>query len=221
MQVYKFVRGKNKGFSLVELLIVVAILAILSGILVPSLIRYVEKARKHRVFLEAKALYDYCMNSVAEVDGVTYMGKKTNLHGTELTIADGMNKTDPVYGKCGRISNLSCYQVFNKKLTDVDDLSSYVDQYIAQGIVEGLTEFSQDNYGSASPNGMNMNQILADSKYSGKFCFICCYNEHGCIYVEVYHRGYFVHFEKGKTSVDDVINVRNDPEGVSFSDVHK
>lgn len=35
----------NKGFSLVELIIVIAIMAILVGVLVPQLIKYIEKAK--------------------------------------------------------------------------------------------------------------------------------------------------------------------------------
>lgn len=37
---------KNKGFSLVELIIVIAIMAILSAAIVPALIRYINKAKK-------------------------------------------------------------------------------------------------------------------------------------------------------------------------------
>ena len=36
----------NKGFSLVELIIVIAIMAILAGAIAPALIRYIDKSRK-------------------------------------------------------------------------------------------------------------------------------------------------------------------------------
>ena len=39
------IRKANKGFTLVELIIVVAIIAVLSAVLVPQYIQYVEKSR--------------------------------------------------------------------------------------------------------------------------------------------------------------------------------
>lgn len=41
-------RGKNEGFSLIELIIAVAILAVLTGLLAPQFIKYVEKSREVR-----------------------------------------------------------------------------------------------------------------------------------------------------------------------------
>ena len=38
-------REDNKGFSLVELIIVIAIMALLAGVLAPALLRYVEEAK--------------------------------------------------------------------------------------------------------------------------------------------------------------------------------
>lgn len=40
----------NKGFSLIELIVVVAIMAVLVGVLAPAYLRYVEKARKQTCY---------------------------------------------------------------------------------------------------------------------------------------------------------------------------
>lgn len=46
----------NKGFSLVELIIVIAIMAILAGAIAPALIRYIDKSRKSNDVTAAKSI---------------------------------------------------------------------------------------------------------------------------------------------------------------------
>jgi len=46
----------NKGFSLVELIIVIAIMAILAGAIAPALIRYIDKSRKSNDVSSAKTI---------------------------------------------------------------------------------------------------------------------------------------------------------------------
>lgn len=49
-------KKNNKGFSLVELIIVIAIMAILAGAIAPALIRYIDKSRKSNDVSAAKSI---------------------------------------------------------------------------------------------------------------------------------------------------------------------
>lgn len=49
-------KTNNKGFSLVELIIVIAIMAILAGAIAPALIKYIDKSRKSNDVTSAKTI---------------------------------------------------------------------------------------------------------------------------------------------------------------------
>ena len=51
----KKMRKDNKGFTLVELIVVIVILAILAAILVPALLGYIDKAKQQQAVLNAKS----------------------------------------------------------------------------------------------------------------------------------------------------------------------
>ena len=56
----------NKGFSLVELIVVIAIMAVLVGILAPQFIRYVEKSRQSSDMQSVSQLKDDVEAAVAD-----------------------------------------------------------------------------------------------------------------------------------------------------------
>lgn len=61
---------KNKGFTLVELIVVLIILAILAAILIPSLIGYIDKAREGKYLSNAKACKDAAQAKFVEQYGM-------------------------------------------------------------------------------------------------------------------------------------------------------
>lgn len=98
MKIYdrlKKVREDNKGFTLVELIVVLVILAILAAILVPALLGYIDRAKESQYELEAKAVL------------TAMQGEASRLYATA--------------GKGDEISVASFYDTTNSKLTTVGD----------------------------------------------------------------------------------------------------
>lgn len=70
-------KTNNKGFTLVELIVVLVILAILAAILVPALLGYIDKAREKQVTTNAEAAY-----VAAQALATEYYGKNTTVNAT-------------------------------------------------------------------------------------------------------------------------------------------
>ena len=63
----KRMKKDNKGFTLVELIVVLVILAILAAILVPALLGYIDKAKEKQIVLNAKSCYTAAQAKYSEL----------------------------------------------------------------------------------------------------------------------------------------------------------
>ncbi len=96
-------QNRKKGFTLVELIVVLVIVAVLAALLIPSLTGYIDKARKRALVLEAKGVW-----TAAQTAATEYYG----LYSSEQSMKDSLINSCTINGtkyvKClGRISNAS------------------------------------------------------------------------------------------------------------------
>ena len=81
----------NKGFSLVELIIVIAIMAILAGAIAPALIRYIDKSRKSNDVSSCKTIKTAVETALGNEDIYEYL--VNNMAGATVTIEVIPNRT--------------------------------------------------------------------------------------------------------------------------------
>ena len=69
----------NKGFSLVELIVVIAIMAVLVGVLAPQFIKYVESSRRSTDISNAQNIQSAILADIAEATMSGTVATATNL----------------------------------------------------------------------------------------------------------------------------------------------
>ena len=67
-------KKNNKGFSLVEFIIVIAIMAILAGALAPALIKYINKSRRSADISNADTIRTACQTAMSDEDAMVAIG---------------------------------------------------------------------------------------------------------------------------------------------------
>ena len=90
----KMSQKNNKGFSLVELIVVVAIMAVLMGILVPTLVKNVEKSKKQKDTSAVEEIRTTMVTNLADPlysdleATITYNGINSNSKKITITTPD-------------------------------------------------------------------------------------------------------------------------------------
>ena len=88
-------KKNNNGFSLVELIIVIAIMAVLVGVLAPQFIKYVEQSRRSRDIATAQEIREAYLADIADGVGASLTSTPSANNPTSL------NETPSVAGSLG------------------------------------------------------------------------------------------------------------------------
>lgn len=78
----------DKGFTLVELIVVLVILAILAAILVPALLGYIDRARESQIVLNAKSALTAAQAEMSQLYGEGKAASDANITGRATTILE-------------------------------------------------------------------------------------------------------------------------------------
>lgn len=108
-------KNKKRGFTLVELIVVLVILAILAALLIPALTGYIDKAKKDQVIAETRMLHEAVQTEMSELYGSANwkLNSATTLaNNTGKVIGNNPNSYDlkANYDKIAKLSEVPCLQ---------------------------------------------------------------------------------------------------------------
>ncbi len=138
----------DKGFTLVELIVVLVILAILAAILVPALLGYIDRAKESQIVLNAKS----CLTAAqAEASSLYAQGKNPN---TMKDLKDSNNK-NRVLATADVLASCDELVVGFKKAFDPDNIDHdmYVVSYVKYTEGGKTIYFDGSEKGKASWDG--------------------------------------------------------------------
>lgn len=107
----------SKGFTLIELIVVIAIILVLSGFLIPKFAGYQAKAKETKAINTAKQIQTAAMSSYSEMDGKFDSTGVTSIVSL-LTSAEGVNAKAASDGKSVTVSYKSDSNDYNAVITD-------------------------------------------------------------------------------------------------------
>lgn len=213
----KNVMTNNKGFSLVELVVVIAIMVALGVTVALSLTGHVEKAKEAQAQYTARSLFDVAQVAVVNASQNTgsafrYAIKfEQNIEGTPV--------------RMGRFSNQSLYKYLVEKdggSSQSSAKSKKADYYIAEQLAQALPtsagKIEGDSLKNQSPigDGHSVKYMSEHPETYGNIVFAMAYDGSGdIIYFQCVCDGYFYEYDgavfKGK-KVDDSTKFNNWPQ---------
>lgn len=192
----------NKGFSLVELIIVIAILAILSSVVAMGIVRYIDKSRISKQEQDVNTIYS-SLN--AEIISFFLSEDNQDVNGALFYGCEGNNiYTDSVTGEtCGLITNVTLRQADNGAYDN--------DNSPAGRLLKRINDSLGGDISYAADSPVNANVTGSTSVY-----IMVIYNHSGVIRIEYAERGNYTVIDKNGMDTKSIKNY----DGLKFSNVY-
>ncbi len=190
----------NKGLSLIELIIVIAIMAVLLGVITPMMIQYVDKAKKVRVEKEASEFIQAARVAYIEVSSKGKAPKSD-------TIRHKTSTSSPYYKKGTLYGNYTNWTVHNGVVANASNAPLAETLFKTLGISIGK---EWKGGGAAIPISENQPKLNPAGSLTSECIFQLFYTKNGNMVLEYSRDGYFVRMEN--SVLVDSIEIKNAKE---------
>lgn len=197
-------RKLKKGFTLVEMIIVIAIIGILATLLVPAISHYVKKAKGTAAIADAKVI-----KSAVESSLVMHLMEDNGDHTPAFNKQFYRNKATMPVERVGCFTNMSWSKYKNGKLIENESPSQKID-YIIASALDGAFSEKWEAGAEANPlayntSSNNCEKFLKDKKTN--FALAVMYNNTGSvIMMQLYRKGVLVTYVDGEY----IVNMNSD-----------